>query len=715
MPPPAPDTLLGSTDGTDPVPEFSRARFDQLVDLAERVLADDGLRAAVILGDRGLGKSRALATIEARVAGVGQRTVRLDTGREARDVGSFGSLLAGFPDLGSVLDRHRLRGDAAGSDLDPASLEPLMAALLADADDRLLLLVDDAERLDPATAQVLDLLQRDPDATAIRLVLTGRQISWLPGSETLFKSQRTHYLTLEHLNRTDIAGLVGELFREASAPTRTSLTTELLERSEGHPAVLDALLPLIDRRTLTLDESPTPTAGAVELAIVDARADAITGAYRRAVQKLSALDRIPGLKLNRATRRLLATSLYRIGAITEADRLGADLVREALAAGDHTEALEAATIGLPEAEGAEGNPARVQALLAIDPAKLSPASRFRHAAATARQAMLVNRTELARSWADAAREIARSPEDRASVAHVDWYLSTPTMRPEHQIEALRPLAEDPDLSPGWQAIINELQIINHYEAGRIDIAEDLIDAIGDQAEEVGNDMLAWHHLSFRNMLAFDRGEWPEANLHRVDAMVHARERAIADGEHLFLAQTFNEAWIKNEHANFLTMFSQVAPEIGQSRMGRTAYAESLRAAGRLDEARRIGEPLLADALDPIGPRSLPILSYLARLIGELGDDELIERASETLTPRAGSMLVVGAGITSFGPVDRYLFQLTGDQTHLDRAIEVADRAAVPLWQVLLRTERAAVPGTPAKLLLRQAERIAEGTALGSLL
>jgi hypothetical protein len=77
--------------------------------------------------------------------------------------------------------------------------------------------------------------------------------------------------------------------------------------------------------------------------------------------------------------------------------------------------------------------------------------------------------------------------------------------------------------------------------------------------------------------------------------------------------------------------------------------------------------------------------------------------------------MLGAGLSSLGPVDRYLFQLTGDTAHLDRAIAFADRADYRLWRVLLRIEHPDYEPGGAGLLSRQARNLATGTELELLL
>lgn len=659
--------------------EFSRSRADDLQRLARQLFDSDGPDTLVVLGETGIGKSHALATLTGYAQADGIRLVEVGDGADAEEL-------------------------LAEIERDPTAHR-----------DGSLIVIDDADTFSEPVERLLKLAAETDGA--VRIVLSAGMVEDIPDGVALLRSQRTAYLELEPINRTELADLVGKQFRESSALNRNNLTTELLERSDGNPAIIDALLPLVDRRYMTLTEAtePPPTAGSEEMAIVDARAELVTGAYRRAVQKLSALNQVEGLELSTVTRGLLATSLYRIGAVDEAGRLAADLVEESLAADDHESAFRAATIGLPQAEEVDGSPARVEALLAIDPEQLSPRLRFRHAATTARQAMLTARQEVAWQFATRARDMATTVQEKAAVAHLNWWVTMNDTQPDVHIDIIEPLLDEPDLPPGWRALLQELYAISHYEAGNLAQADALVTTIGDWAEEVGNDILAWHHLSFCNMLAFDQGDWAEANVHRVDGMVHARERAIATGEHLFLAQTYHEAWVKGEQANLVSMFDQVPPEIGSSRFGRVALIECLRAAGRLDEAKEIGEPLIAEVLENGGSYLTSILAYLARYIGEVGDRTTADRAYSVLSLRAGTIIVYGAGVVSYGPADRYLFHLTGNPAHLDRAIEVADRANLRLWQVLLRAERSTIPGTSTTLLTKQAERFAEGTELTSLL
>lgn len=699
---------------SEPIPilELCRNRQQAIDQVLERLIdPGHGLSTIAVLGDAGLGKSRAIQALGAGASSRGMAAIELKTGDGHQD--PFSSVCSGFPRLAPMLV-DGLEG--------PSWQQAVDQIHQAKTDVGLLILIDDAHAMDPDSARFLTFLHRaslrSRDAGPfVAVAMAVPEVDLLPNdlARRLIKAQQTSYLELEPLHQAELAELVGVIFADASAPIRRALTVDLMHRSEGHPSVIDALIPLVNRSTYSIDLGPAPHPGSVDSVIADANRSVVDGAFREAVQKLTSLDGVPGINLNTATRTLLALSLYRVGAYPEAERITRNLVDEALAADDHPSAFAAASLGLPEAEQHEGSVVRVEGLLRIDPQRLDADDRFRHAAVTARQSILIGESSQAERFFESAAELAKTADQRASAANTGWYLNHHRTDPNELCAKLFELAAEPGLSPSWQLVLNEHLCISLYESGNIAKATAMLEEVGRQAAEVNDALRIWHYLCFQNLLAFEGGQWALAEQRRIEAMAHAQNNVIAEGEHLYLAQKFNEAWVKNEQAVFAPMLSKLPPEIGGSWFGRVARVEALRAAGMAEQAVDDGRELIRLCLEEPGHRVLPALAYMSQFIrGVCSESERREIVS-LLEPRAGSMLLHGLGSASFGPVDRYMFHISGDLDHLRRAIEIADEAGLRLWQVLLRAEYTTASDQDEQLLTRQAASIAEGTDLTALL
>ena len=699
---------------SSPVPILELCENRQLAidQVLERLIdPGHGLSTIAVLGQTGLGKSRAIQAFGAGAMARGMAVIELETGAHPQH--PFATMLSGFPELEPLLFDDPEK---------PGWAEAVDVISKARTDVGLLILIDDAHEMDSESARFLTFLHK----TSIRkknagpFVAVGMavpEVDRLPDGliRRLIKAQQTSYLELEPLHQTELAELVGLVFADASAPLRRALTVDLMHRSDGHPSVIDALIPLVDRSTYTIDLGPAPTLSSVEAVIEEANRSVVDGAFREAVEKLNSLNGVPGIDLNPATRNLLALSLFRIGAYREAERITGGLVEEALADDDAVAAFAAAMLGLPEAEQHEGSEVRVSWLLRIDTSRLSEEDRLSHAVVTGRQLVLVGRSDEAEQQWAAADRMAKTADERAAAASTRWYVTHHVDTPQEQCDRIRQMLTDPDLSVRWQLTMNEHLSISLYEAGEINRAVETVRKVGRYAETNEDVLRTWHYLCYLNLIAFEAGQWARAEQHRIEAMTHAQSNAIADGEHLYLAQKFNEAWVKHEQAAFAPMMSKLPPEIANSWFGRVAKIEALRSAGRVEEALADGHQLIKEAAAEPSHRVPPALAFLSKFIAEHASEADREAAFTMLERRAGSLLLHGLGTASFGPVDRYLFHISGDIAHLARAIEVADGAGVRLWQVLLRAEYAASAPGDHQLLLRQAEGLTAGTELAPLL
>ncbi len=648
-------------------------------------------------GERGVGRTRTLALIAAElnqrgmavryVAGGDARGLATNSGRDA---GAVGDLLA-ITESGATL--------VVIDDIEAFSNEAVSALLEA-----------------RATRSGLDLW------LAVAGLDDSAQMTGL--RRDVLRRQSGTYLLLEPLDLTETIDLVGHHFPESSSLLRTSLARELQDRTGGIAADMAELLPTVSPATLLLDgiddhqadgRSGAPTA---PLSSEERRAAALyAGAnrdYRRVVRLLTvgagSIEQLPA-----DLRLLLAEALHRTGADQEAARVRSMLVDEALSADDHLAALNASLVGLPEAERIDSDESRFQQLLAVNPDRLDAVGKFRRASALSRHATRLGQAEAARLWQGKAAELSQAADDRAQTAIGNWYTSILDTQPADRIPPVTAMLEQAALSEEWQARLLQVRAIDYYEDGRIERSLEDTERFGMLAERLEDRLRQWHHLTLQTMAAVDRGDWSRSAELQVDALAHANQHAIVEGQSLYIAQTFHDSWVKNQQGAFAHIFDQLPPDLADSRFGRAAMVSSSHAAGVEAEARTVGLSLIEEILDHPNQDSLAAFAMMAEFAAASSEPAMIESMVELLLPRSGSIIVVGSGVACFGPVDRYLYQLTGDPNHIEAAIATADQAELRLWQVKLRVESEVTGRFGHGFLRRQAEAIAAGTDLVALL
>lgn len=666
---PLPPQLLVPEIGLTP------ARLTAIDGLVEEIAVGGSVRRLLMLGPRGVGKTSALS-----------RAARLLHARGV-DVVFVG---------------------ADKPDIDPTPIDGSRRHLAV--------IVDDAQLLDRHASELIELPDRETNGRPVTLLFSAIEADQLTVDlrRALLRSD-ARFLRLGPMDAHEVADLVVERFRDASAPARRALTAELMRRSEGLPAVVETLIAMVDPATYTMiDPDPTDDES-IETSIATANRYVAEGAYRKAVERLSALDRTEGVTLNVPARKLLVSSLYGMGALQEANRVRATLFNDALRDGDHQAAFRAAVMGLPDAEMVDGDIERLNQLLAVHHDQLPRAARQQHATATIRQAVYAGRPNVAWYWRRRAEDLADAPDHHAATAHASWHLSDIRDGPEFRRRQIDLALGNTSLSQMWQGLLHELRAIDNYEAGDLDAAAADYDILANYAAEAGDVLRTWHHLMFRTTVAFDAGRWSEAEEIRTEAMAHAMRNNLMGGEGLYVAQHFHLSWVRDGHGALVDMFPNIPPEIGQTRFGQAALVESLRAAGDVDRAVQLGGPLVDQVLAAEHHSTLGVLAFLARFIAQTQSTQTIDRAVSLLEPRSGTALLIGAGMASQGPVDRYLFQLTGDTSYLDRGIAFSDGAEYRLWQVLLRVEHPAYNADGGNLLSKQARNLADETDLTPLL
>jgi class 3 adenylate cyclase len=288
--------------------------------LREKMAPRPGRRAALILGEPGIGKTRhaAAAATEAHAGGttvvlarcppeavvsfepwvraIGELALAGDEewrGALARAAGPELSALVPELDLNSDLDERASAGRLVAAEGSRYRLLRGIGAALGCAvrGGPLYLVLDDAQWCDPASAQVLGHLLESPPTAELALVVTAREGEMgrrHPVAKALSDLRRTGdlaELSLTGLDATGMAALVGAKLGRAITP---ALATRLSERTSGNPFFAGELARDLDGRGAlrdgeALDAAPLP--------------DAVTGLVE---ERLAGLDA--------ATERLLTAA-----------------------------------------------------------------------------------------------------------------------------------------------------------------------------------------------------------------------------------------------------------------------------------------------------------------------------------------------------------------------------------------------------------------------
>jgi tetratricopeptide (TPR) repeat protein len=377
------------------------------------------------------------------------------------------------------------------------------------------------------------------------------------------------------------------------------------------------------------------------------------------------------------------------GAHSVADDVRARSIEAALADGDHTTAFRLATSGLPEAEAVDGSEATIAHLVRIDPVALSRRDRWLHASALARQTALQGRLEDSIRWADAAQQLARTRDEKVASALATRSVKSAVTDPVTRLAVLDTVADDVDhVSPDLQAEYLLLRAIDLFEAADTPAALACHERLC--AVQPLPALRRWHADLFAAMALADAGDGATASRLRSEALRFATDARFREGESAYLIAEFVDLWLSGHTALLLGMVESGAVDPERAAATRAAVAVVLDAAGRADEALVHAEQAVEAVVAAPVFQGIPALAFAARILARSDRHDLIDAAAGLLSVRGPSMLVLGAGATSLGPVDRYLAHLTHDpderRHHLTQALEVASRAASPRWMAVTHAE-----------------------------
>lgn len=439
------------------------------------------------------------------------------------------------------------------------------------------------------------------------------------------------------------------------------------------------------------------------------------GSFREAADAYrSALSLDESIPLEMRDATTFADAVSRTGALGEAAELRSEIIGACFAEGDWSSALDAAVAGLPEAELIDGDPERFAQLSAIPFAKVDRARRFDLAIHLTRQASLLGREQVARTWVDRAAEAATSASERAA-AVVAWRMANdvsvaPAERLERVERALLDSVDDRSRLP-----LLQLRALDRYQVGDTAVALDANAEFAALSARLSLPLRQWHAQLFESMHHYTVGDWDTARKIADGAMAHGQRYGISVAVPTRLAQEFFLMWLTDSHADLTPVLNTTPPDDASSLLFKAAHAVSLYASG--DEGRAIRKALWVTrkVLGAPAAHGLAAVALVAPVLAVCNEDELVDQVRELFVPLRGNALIVGAGVANLGPIDRYEAHLdgplgAGSARHL---VDLADALRMPLWRLKSRLDLSEALGSPPDMA--SIVPIAAGTGLEALL
>ena len=218
------------------------------------------------------------------------------------------------------------------------------------------------------------------------------------------------------------------------------------------------------------------------------------------------------------------------------------------------------------------------------------------------------------------------------------------------------------------------------------------------------------------MVATDRGAMDRARTARHAALELAARAGLAEGENAFLAAEFVDLWLRDRADVLRPEVDKGLLDPERSVLMRAGVAITLEATGDLGAAVEHATKVVTSVAESPVSQGTAALALVADVVARSDDPSTIDVARTLLAARGESMIVIGAGAACLGPVARYVAALdprpAAKLELLHAARSLADRARLPLWQVVTRRSLFALTGDRADL--EGIGHLLDGTHLGDL-
>ena len=356
-------------------------------------------------------------------------------------------------------------------------------------------------------------------------------------------------------------------------------------------------------------------------------------------------------------------------------------------AGESESAFRLTISGQPEAESVDGDPTLLRRLRAIDGAALSPSSAWSLAWHAARHALLagdgVDGDEI-----DRVAALARSADQQVHAAllrrHTKW-ADSPHARLAVLDECRLILHE---AHAPTQAEYRVVRCMDSYEAGSL---------VGADAEIMLLEALAplearrqWHVRMLRASLASDRGQHEVAERLRQEAVRISIAAGLTDAEFGQLAPTFTDLMIRRELAQLEAMIDGGSFDADRRTVLVAVGCQVRASIGQTQEAVELAAHVLDLAEREPGITSPFAVALVCEPLGRAEETAALrERAASLLHPLRGGFLMLGAGATTLGPVDRYLAFVAEEAERaelLGEARDAASRSGARRWEAVIERD-----------------------------
>ena len=460
-----------------------------------------------------------------------------------------------------------------------------------------------------------------------------------------------------------------------------------------------------------------PAEQAVTTLIESARTHYTAGAFREALDDIRNADlRVDG-ELGPDALALWAAALDR------SSTNGGEWVRsKAFAAfrrnDDQEGMLSAAMSGLPVAETGSGDSARVELLLEIDPARLTPDNRYLHALETARQLTLLGRHNEAEVQLAKAQLHVDSDNRNIDIALARRLIRDATATPQDRLDNLPAPTEN--VSDVRRCQLHQLHALDHMSNGDLSASTASQHAFREAAQRIGDPVRIWHALVFDAVSAALRGHYQAATQQLNEVAEFGYRYGLRDAAATWAGQLFSLFWMMDTHGPIFGNVDAWPPDISDLPLALAARAVTLAEVATdessLHDAVAEVERLCGHVLEHRPVLGSGVLILAAPVMAAHGAGELVTQVADRLRPLDGSWLVLGAGIANLGPVSLALAHLATGPTRArlyQQAVTEADDLGLLAWQIgtRLRLARADHPGD----WFEEARHLATGTELESQL
>jgi len=432
-----------------------------------------------------------------------------------------------------------------------------------------------------------------------------------------------------------------------------------------------------------------PLTEAVESLLESARLRLSDGAARESVRQFATAAQLGQSRLDPVDLGSWARALDLCGIHDDA-RLRRQEGFDRAADDEHwSDAFRIAISGLPEAEQLDGDQALADNLLRIDAAQLNRTDAARHATITARQLSIVGDDDQARIFAARAVELASAPAEIVG-AHLAMRLSMSGVATAHDCLAVSRTAANcvDSVSPvmAGDCLLN--LCLDEYGVG--DRAASLATLQRLKRIRGLSAVRVWHSTLMEAMLQADAGRVQDAQSLRSEAHRFASDAGLGEADNALLAATFIDLWLSESSAALAGEVNGGVLDPSHRGITMAGAAAALWDAGDRDRAGELARSAANFAFAGARPQRLCMLALICQPLIHTDDRALLATASSAFDAAGNSMLVLGAGAASLGPVARYRAQLAQHSAERDRLLHVslslAEHSGAMLWRAIARRD-----------------------------